>query len=152
MIEQTCNHCRGAKYVFEYWLEKGLEKYNIHMTDMPPEIFKKIPIEFLFYCHCNMLLASRTKPSYLEQEVMFCQECSGSTWRFSDTAEQAGYRWKKVNDFSWSDLKSLPCEYFTRCSCGEDEQAPKSPQRTESLRDVLNLLRLPLQRPSFGLN
>jgi len=148
----TCAHCRDTKYVFVYWLEKGLEQHNIHMTDIPPEIFTKFPLEFLVYCHCNIFLAFRTKPSYIEQEATLCRECNGSTWRFSEVAEEAGYRWKKVRDLSWADIKHLPCHFFKRCPCGEDEQAPKSPQRTESLRDVLSLIRIPLQRPSFELS
>ncbi len=148
--ETTCVHCRETKYVFVYWLEKGLQKHNVHMTDIPPEIFKKIPLEFLLYCHCNPLVASQRKPSYIESEILHCQECDGLTWCFSKAAEEAGYRWKKVRDLPWPDLKTLPCEYFERCPCGEDDSAYKSPKRTESLRDILGLLKSSLPRLSLG--
>ncbi len=137
MNEQTCSHCRGTKYVFVYWLEKGLEQHNVHMTDIPPKIFEKLPLEFLVYCHCNIGLLL---PSNIKKGVGYCLECDGMTWRFTETAEQSGYRWKKIINLSPSELNNLPCEYFERCPCGEDEQVPKSHQRTESLRDVLNLL------------
>lgn len=32
-LSHACSHCRGAQYVFVYWLEKIFYEQGIHMTD-----------------------------------------------------------------------------------------------------------------------
>ena len=142
MNEETCSHCRGTQYVFVYWLEKILLQNGVHMTDIPPAVFKEIPIEYLLYCHCNVLI-SRQKPSYIADDAFNCSECGGSTWRFTPTAEKAGYQWKKVALLPRQELKSLPCTFFERCPCGEDEQGHKPPEKRKILETLSDLLKIP---------
>ncbi len=139
MIEQTCNHCRGAKYVFEYWLEKILGQNGIHLTEIPSEIFKMIPSEYLTHCHCNIGLFLRKK----HITTPYCSECVDATWRFTEEAEQNGYRWKKVLDLSVPELIELPCEYFERCPCGQDDQGKKPPEKRKILQTLSDLLKIP---------
>lgn len=148
MADNNCTHCRGAEYVFIYWLEKLLCQNGIHMTDIPSEIFKKIPLEYLVYCHCNLGI-SRRKPSFTPNNLINCYECEGTTWRFAEEGEkQTGYRWKKVGSLAWDEIKTLPCEYFERCPCGDDEQSPKPPEKRKILHDISSLLKI----PTLGFN
>ncbi len=142
MIEQSCDHCRGAQYVFEYWLEKLLEKNKIHMTDIPPEIFEKIPIEYLQYCHCNPLFMHR-RSAFMDNPSVNCLECNGTSWRFSLFAEEKGFRWHKISSSSFEELKNLTCEYFERCPCGQDEQGKKPPEKRKILQTLSDLLKIP---------
>lgn len=142
MGRKNCSHCRGAEYVPVYWFERVLEQNGIHMTEIPPSVFKKIPLEFLCYCHCNFLVTHIPG-----NNIVRCLECEGTTWQFSETAEQNGYRWKKFHQSAWSDLKDLPCDYFERCPC-YDEQSFKHPQKKKALTEILELLKV--QISNFG--
>ena len=144
----VCKHCRGAKYVLPYWLEKMLERQGMHMTDIPPDAFKMIPVEHLLYCHCyqSILTFGRKDPNN------HCLECDGSTWRFTQTGKDAGYCRQKVMDLSPDEIRTLHCEYFERCPCDCDEQGPKKAERKKTLKDILDLLNIKIPRPglSFG--
>jgi len=142
-----CKHCRDTDYVFVYWLEKALMKLEIHMVDLPQEIFKAIDVEYFTNCHCHPGLLL---PSKISEGSMRCLECCGSTWRFTELAEECGYRWKKVMELSAQQLLNLPCNYFERCSCGYDEDTPNSPERESAVKKILNLTRFKL--PRFGFN
>ena len=142
---QACGHCRGTEYVLAYWLEKMLEQQGIHMTDIPPDVFKMIPVEYLLFCHCNIRLAL-----FRRDKLVRCLECEGTTWRFTEAAEQDGYRWKKVSNLSPDEIRILPCEYFERCPCGYEDQVPKNSEKKKILKDVLGLLDIKIPIPSFG--
>ena len=141
-----CSHCRGAQYVLPYWLEKVLEKEGIHMTDIPPDVFKLIPVEELIFCHCNVRLSF-----FRRDKLVRCHECDGTTWLFTETAELEGWRWKKVMNLSADEIRALPCEYFERCPCGYDDQMPKKRERKKILKEVLGFLNLKIPIPSFGI-
>ena len=151
MSIKSCSHCRDAKYVFEYWLEKVLNSQGIHITEIPREVFKKIPIELLVYCHCNYLLLERYKRPFSSVKEL-CLECEGTTWRFTEQAEQAGYRLKRVPNLSREEIKALPCEFFDRCPCGIDEQAPRPPEKRKILKEVFDLLKIKVPKLGFGLS
>lgn len=147
MTHDKCSHCRGAQYVLSYWLEKMFEQQGMHMTDIPPEAFKLIPVEYLLFCHCNIQIKH-----FRRREGAQCQECDGTTWLFTETAQEAsGYRWKKVADLELNEIRELPCEYFERCSCSEDDQAPKSRKRKEIFEELRELLNIRLPIPRFGI-
>ncbi|MDP3920448.1 MAG: hypothetical protein Q8R76_06565 [Candidatus Omnitrophota bacterium] len=145
--QPACEHCRGAQYVLAYWLEKMLKQESLHMTDIPPDVFKLIPVEYILFCHCHILLTHIRR----KQEIQ-CHECGGTAWRFTETAEQEGHRWKKVENLVADDIKMLPCEYFERCPCGYEDQGPKSSEKKKVLKDVLGLLdiKIKIPTPSFG--
>lgn len=143
----SCNHCYDQKYVFVYWFERVLNQNGIHLTDIPAELFEKIPIDLIVHCHCNLALLL---PSNLNKGPNRCLECDGTTWLFTEAAEQSGYRWKKIINLQPSELTNLPCDYFARCPCGYDEQAPKSPEKKKIAVDVFDLLKIKL--PRFGLS
>ncbi len=147
-MKDKCSHCRGAEYVLDYWLEKMLERENIHMTEIPPSIFKTIPVECLKFCHCNI----RLKSFRHHNELISCDDCEGTTWRFSEEAEIDGYRWKKVASLTADELRELSCGYFERCPCGYDENMHKPPQKKRALlKDLLDSLEnIKLPRLSFG--
>lgn len=87
----SCSHCDDNKYVLAYWLEKVLEKHGYRMSSIPMEIFKKIPLEDLCYCHCNTLIVFRAGKT-----PFFCQDCEDTTWRFTEEGEQRvtdGKKW-----------------------------------------------------------
>lgn len=142
----ACEHCRGAQYVLVYWLEKMLDQQGMHMTDIPPDVFKMIPVEYLLFCHCNIRLAL-----FRRDKLVRCLECEGTTWRFTETAETEGWRWKKITNLTADEIRSLPCEYFERCSCGYDDQMPKKPEKKKILKEVLDCLNLKIPVPSFGI-
>lgn len=143
--ENRCHHCRGVQYVLAYWFEKELERRRIHMTEIPSDVFKLIPVDCLFLCHCHVLV------SYIRRnEEIRCNECDGTTWRFTEPAELEGYRYRKVGDLSIHEITLLPCEYFERCPCGDEERSPKNPERKMVLRDVLDLLEVNFPLPRFS--
>lgn len=140
-----CQHCRGAKHVLAYWLEKMLERQGLHLADIPPDAFTMIPVEYLLYCHCNkgILLFGRGRNNH-------CLECDGATWRFTETGKDAGYRWKKVIQLSPDEIETLPCEYFERCPCDNKDQGSRKLERKKALKDILGLLDIKIPRPSFS--
>lgn len=146
MPPDVCIHCRGAEYVLEYWIEKILQENGIHMTELPKEVFKKIPVERLRYCHCNIRLALLAK-----NEIIRCLECEGTTWQFTEPAMESGYRWKKVANLTPENLRNLPCEYFERCPCGYDEKSYKPPHRKKALKEVFEIFKVRIPSISFGL-
>jgi hypothetical protein len=141
-----CEHCRGQKYVFVYWLDRALDEQGIHITDIPSEVFEKIPVSLLVPCHCNGVLFL---PSNIAKGADGCNQCAGSTWCFTETAEQAGYRYKKVINVSPDVIVGLSCTYFERCACGDDEQAPKNPEKRSSLKEVFDILKVKV--PNLGI-
>lgn len=143
----ACEHCRGAQYVLAYWLEKMLEQQGMHLTDIPPDVFKMIPVEDLMFCHCNIRLAL-----FKRNKLDACFECKGTTWCFTEAAEREGYREKNVSNLTLDEIRTLPCEYFERCPCGYEDQGPKSLERKNVLKNVLDLLdiKINLPRPSFS--
>lgn len=142
----VCEHCRGTEYVLAYWLEKMLEQHGVHMTDIPPDIFQMIPVQYIQDCHCNVrLLLFKNRRSRID-----CSDCDGTTWRFSEAGEEAGYRWRKVSELSVEEIKALPSSYFERCPCGYDEQGPKHPERKKTLKEILDLLKVKV--PGFGFS
>ncbi len=149
MSLKNCTHCRGADYVFEYWLEKILDQNGVHMTEIPSHVFEKIPLEVLCFCHCNALVTRY--PRVKGDPIVHCEECDGSTWRFTETAEEAGYRWKKVVGIDWMEIKELPCEYFERCPCGADEKGTKTPGKKKAVKELFDLLKIKLPQLGFGL-
>ena len=146
MITQLCKHCRGTKYVLDYWLEKMLEQNGVHMTEIPEEIFKQISVESLRCCHCNFLLFFRENRLFSH-----CQACEGTTWLFTEVAEQAGYRWKKVCDTSPQEIRELPCEYFERCPCDTEKKGFKDQEKRKSFKDILRLLEIKIPNLGFTL-
>ncbi len=144
-MASDCVHCRGAEYVFEYWLEKFLDQNHIHMTEIPSEVFEKIPIELLKFCHCNIRLAF-----FPNDKIVRCLECEGTTWCFTEHAEKEGYRWKKTASLSTEEIRVLPCEYFERCSCGIDEKGTKTPKKKKAVKELFDLLKIKLPEFGFG--
>jgi len=140
-------HCRGAKYVLTYWLEKAFEEAGMHMTDIPPDAFKLIPVEYLKFCHCNIQMVFLRK-----DQTSNCEECEGTTWQFTEAGEREGYRWKKVKYLEPDEIRTLPCEYFDRCSCSVEDQGPKNPEKKKILKDILDTLRVKIPIPRFGFN
>ena len=128
--------------MFDYWLEKLLDQNGIHMTDIPSEVFKKIPIDYLTYCHCNSLLFHR-KSSFMEKRGEPCLDCNGTTWRFSQFAEERGYRWQNITNLSLEQLNELSCEYFERCPCSDDEQGMKPPEKRKIIQNISDLIKIP---------
>lgn len=142
-----CEHCRDQNYVFVYWFEHVLAQNGIHLTDIPSDLFSKIPIELIVHCHCNMALLL---PSNKDKGPIRCLECDGMTWRFTEAAESAGYHWKKIINLEPAELKDLPCNYFERCPCGYDEQAPKPPKKRELMKEAFELLKIRIPRIGFS--
>ncbi len=140
----SCSHCGGMRYVLSYWLEKVLEQQSLHMTDISPDVFKLIPVEYILFCPCHILLAHIRRNRKLQ-----CRECAGTAWRFTETAEQEGHRWKKVENLTADNIKMLPCEYFERCPCSDEDQGPKNSVRKKALRDVLGRLHIENPSPSY---
>ena len=146
LSKSICSHCRGAEYVPAYWLEKGLQERGLHMTQIPSDVFKLIPVETLFFCHCHVLV------TYIRRdEENPCLECDGTTWQFTETAELEGYRLRKVGSLSTEEVKRLPCEYFERCPCSDGDRSPKEFKRRELLKNVLELSSLKFSTPSLAL-
>ncbi len=142
-----CEHCYDQRYVFVYWFERVLDQNGIHLTDIPAELFEKIPIELIVHCHCNIALLL---PSNIDKGPNRCLECDGMTWRFTESAEQSGYRWKKIINLQPPELKDLPCDYFERCACGYDEQAPRPPEKRKVAKEALDFLRIKIPRIGFS--
>ncbi|PIQ87551.1 MAG: hypothetical protein COV74_00320 [Candidatus Omnitrophica bacterium CG11_big_fil_rev_8_21_14_0_20_45_26] len=129
-----------------YWLEKGLSEKGIHMTDIPPELFKLLPpMEFLRYCHCNLLVRYPGR----RKNVPYCTECECTTWRFSELGKQSGFDQRKVVDLTSQEIETLPCNFFERCDC-ESEEPPAEPRRSEAFQDFLNQLREQMPRLGFS--
>lgn len=145
-ITNFCHHCRGARHVFAYWLERMLEQRGMHMTEIPPDLFPLIPVEYFLYCHCDVRMIFFGK----NRVANSCQECEGLSWRFTEEAHGAGYRWKKVGSLSLEEVRTLPCEYFERCPCADEDQSPRGMERKELLRGVLELIEVKIPRPSFA--
>lgn len=143
----NCIHCRDEKWVLAYSLELSLRRQGFHMTDIPAEIFEKLPLKYLFHCHCQIGILL----PYLNQDQTDCSECSGATWRFSEFAEEMGYRWQKVVDLAPTEVSSLSCEYFERCPCGYEENTPKSFERKRSSKEVFRFLQVTLPRFGFSV-
>ncbi len=142
----SCDHCRDTEYVLEYPLENTLLQNGIHMTDIPPDIFKKIPVELLRYCHCNVRILFFPR----QIKAIHCSGCEDTTWQFSEKAKQKGYYSKKVRDLSRNDLKSLPCDYFERCPCTIDEQGFRGTKRKKALNEIFESLKIRIPRFGFG--
>lgn len=139
MSAEHCFHCRGAEYVLPYWLDEFLNLRGVHMTDLPREAFKKIPVEMLYFCHCNIRVVV-----FPRDEIVGCLECESTSWRFTESADREGHQWKKMLNLSPQEIEALPCEYFERCPCGVDEQAPKSPGKRKALKEILDLFKIRL--------
>ncbi|HOW59137.1 MAG TPA: hypothetical protein PLO78_05360 [Candidatus Omnitrophota bacterium] len=143
--DQVCEHCRGMKHVLPYWLEKMLDRQGMHMTDIPPDIFQMIPVECIQYCHCNVrLLLFKHRHSQIP-----CGDCDGTTWRFTEAAERAGYRFRKVSQLSLDKIESLPAHYFERCACGLDERIPKRREKRKPSKNFA-LPDLKILQPVFS--
>jgi len=139
-----CEHCCGQNYVFVYWLEQALKEQGVHITDIPAEVFEKIPVHLLVPCHCNGALFLPSKIN----KANSCFQCAGSTWIFSEVAEQAGYRFKKVVDISPEIIETIGCDFFERCAC-DNEDTPKTIEARNSFKDILSLLDIPKVRFNF---
>lgn len=85
---------------------------------------------------------------YKKRRLTECQDCDGTSWRFTAIGEESGFRWKKVGDLSTREIEELPCAYFERCPCGYEEQVPKSPGKKVFMKDIMNLLNIKL--PTLG--
>lgn len=144
--KNLCGHCRGAKYVFVYWLERALEQRGMHLTEVPPDLFTLIPVEYFLYCHCDARMIFFGK----NRAVSPCQECEGVSWRFTEEAHRAGYRWKKAGNLSLEEVSTLPCEYFERCPCADEDQSPKGLKRRELLKGVFDLIGIKIPVPNVA--
>lgn len=143
---QVCEHCRGMKHVLPYWLEKMLDRQGMHMTDISPDIFQMIPVECIQYCHCNVRLVLFKHRRFR----IVCDDCDGTTWRFTEPAERAGYRFKKVSQLSLDEIELLPAYYFERCACGVDEKSPKSCEKRKVTKSIFALPDFKILQPSFS--
>lgn len=126
-----CRHCHDTQYVFIPWVDQMLQKRAVCMADIPADIFKIVPVEHFIYCHCNPRII------FLNRKFTDCQECNGTTWRFTEIAEHKGYFRRKIRSLSWRGITQLPCHYFERCSCGNE---PKSCDEKEQLEVILGLM------------
>lgn len=142
MRPEKCTHCRDAEYVFIPSLEKVLSKNRIHITDIPSEIFKQIPLDFLCHCHCNVRLNIFPNQSDVE-----CSECYGTTWSLTETAIREGYR--SIRDLSSMEIQKLPCHFFERCDCIQEGNHTPSNEKPDAFKGILKLLQHALGRLSF---
>lgn len=144
MSERTCDHCRGARYVLAYSLERRLRREGLHLTDLPRPVFEQIPLSLFSRCHCNPALLFQTSG-----EDVYCRGCLDTTWRFTEFAESEGYYDRKAGLLTAGEILTLPCYFFERCPCGAEDRFPGSRKRRPLLQDILHLLQTP--QPSLSL-
>ena len=130
---ESCMHCDKAGYVLEYQWQRVLEANHFKLRDLPAAVLEKIPHELFYPCHCNTTLLIRAgRPRPKER----CRLCDGTTWQFSHNA--GGFQ-------SSDEIHSLPCEYFERCPCDDDNKEPqKDPAEQQVFTDLPGFLQEPL--------
>lgn len=147
-MRDQCEHCLGAKYIFDYWLDKAFKEHNVHMKDIPREIFQHIPVNFFYPCHCNAEIILRAK-----ELGDLCSECSGTTWTLTREGIEYFGGNKRISSFTFNDIEESNCDAFVRCSCETGEQSPKVPKENFlKLKEVLKRFRISVSLPQLGLD
>src|SRR3972149_5263922 len=76
------------------------------MTELSADILKIIPPEYFAYCYCNPRIV------LLNRRFTSCEDCVGTTWKFSELAEHKGYFGKNIRKVYWQKIG------FFRVKCG----------------------------------
>lgn len=129
---KACSHCRGTRYVFLSWFDRMLKEQEIRMVDILPDILKIIPPQYFVYCHCNPRIV------LLNRRFTACDECDGTTWKFSEFAEHNDYFQKRISKVYWQKIVHLPSSYFERCSCGHKPNPHEEKQLLEFLLGLMS--------------
>ena len=110
-----CHHCNDLQYVLGYTLQDLFNKNKVALSDIPAPFFKKIPLEYIYKCHCNIRLVL-----FSRQDFSACRVCFGTTWRFSQVGYEIYGFEKTILELSPEVLVTQSCSMFERCDCHEN--------------------------------